>query len=330
MKKFFFLNLIRKSLKSLGKKEEIFDDLITYKFFHKNILNKIDIKKTNFEKFKLEKFKIVVTITFLYDQNKIDLLAKVCQSLNSINKNVKIFIITNEILKQKIDKIYKKINFKVKIIKIDNLINNRLLPWYHIEIMKKQFKDKNITHFINIEDDIILNKENFIYWVNARKLLKKFKLIPGFVRTERNHKDKEIYLIDILKTTKISRLPKFELSKEYCFLNHKFPYQGLYLYDRDLMKEYLSSPATNPDCGHGGLNLNYLNKKMINHSLLEKANLGLTYIHLKKGFHNRIVILFDRKNNSISKLCCVKHLPNKYTNENNSVYGKMKFKDAFY
>ena len=30
--------------------------------------------------------------------------------------------------------------------------------------MKDAFKNKNYTHFLYIEDDICINKENFLYW----------------------------------------------------------------------------------------------------------------------------------------------------------------------
>lgn len=218
----------------------------------------------------------------------------------------------------------------MSIITVNDLLSKRLLPWYHIKIMKSQFKNKEISHFINIEDDTILNKENFIYWINARKLLKKFNLIPGFVRTETNKKNKQLYVVDIIKKTKLSKLPRFYINDKYSFLNQKFPYQGLYLYDRSLMKEYLSSPAIDPDCGHGGFNIKYLDSNMINKSLLEKANLGLTYIHTPEGFHNRIAILFNNEKNVIDQKCLINHLPNKYTNQKSTSYGNIKLLDAFY
>ena len=40
-----------------------------------------------------------------------------------------------------------------------------------------------------LEDDIRVSKENIVYWLNARKALKIYNLIPSFVRTEINFKD---------------------------------------------------------------------------------------------------------------------------------------------
>ena len=51
--------------------------------------------------------------------------------------------------------------------------------------MKKTFVNKSHSHFMFLEDDIIINNENIYYWLFFRKILKKFKLIPGFIRYEK-------------------------------------------------------------------------------------------------------------------------------------------------
>ena len=62
--------------------------------------------------------------------------------------------------------------------------------------MKNAFKNKSYTHFLYLEDDICINKKNFLYWYNSRKFLKKFNLIPGFIRTE--NKKNKLYAIDFV------------------------------------------------------------------------------------------------------------------------------------
>lgn len=109
MKKFFFFNLIRKILKSIGKKEEKINDLIILKNFKKKFSSRIfKYKKVEFNKKNSNKFKLVATITFLYDFKKIKFLNEVCQNLKLISKNLKIFIITDEKSKHKINFIKKK------------------------------------------------------------------------------------------------------------------------------------------------------------------------------------------------------------------------------
>ena len=71
----------------------------------------------------------------------------------------------------------------------------------------------------------------------------------------------------------------------------------MYLYDRKLMKEHLHGPSSNPDCGHGAFDTNFLDKRMVNLDLMAKANIGLTYINVPEGFFNRIVIPFNLNKN---------------------------------
>ena len=87
--------------------------------------------------------------------------------------------------------------------------------------MKKIFKNKSFTHFLNLEDDILLNKKNFTYWINARKILKKYNLIPGFIRTEINKVNNDLYAVDFVKKNKKSILPKIKINKDISFINHE-------------------------------------------------------------------------------------------------------------
>ena len=65
--------------------------------------------------------------------------------------------------------------------------------------MRKKIADNSFTHFMYLEDDIRVTKENIVYWLNARKALKIYNLIPSYVRTEINFKDKEVYVVDSTK-----------------------------------------------------------------------------------------------------------------------------------
>tara|TARA_Y100000590_G_scaffold466652_1_gene642772 strand:+ start:1429 stop:2433 length:1005 start_codon:yes stop_codon:yes gene_type:complete len=331
----YLLNKLRKISKSIGKKEENLIDLITYLDFKKIAKTTNEIKSNlNIHKEIKSTIKFAATITFFYDSNKIKLLKNVCENLYKISKNSYIFILTNDIPKQKESYLKKRLKFKncnLQIIINKNLINDRLLPWCHIPLMKKIFKNKSFTHFLNLEDDILLNKKNFTYWINARKILKKYNLIPGFIRTEINKVNNDLYAVDFVKKNKKSILPKIKINKDISFMNHKFPYQGMYLYDRILMKEHLYGPSSNPDCGHGAFNINFLDKRMINFDLMAKANIGLTYMNVPKGFLNRSVIPFNFTNNEIEDACLIKHLSNKYTNlKEKSWFGNIKVNKIFY
>jgi hypothetical protein len=324
----YFLERIRKFFKSIGKKEEVIDNLITYRKFKKNIKNYQLFEKDFYPEKEVEKpFKIAATITFYYDKNKLSNLIKVCESLKLISNDNEIYIFTNKINSNQEQELKNSFKNKAQILMVDPTINDRLLPWYHLNLMKKLFIKDDITHFVYLEDDILLNKSNFNYWVNSRKILKKFNLIPGLIRTEVDKNDNQLYAVDFTKNNKLSNLPKITVNDDYYFVNHKFPYQGMYLYDRELMKEHLFGHSSNPDCGHGAYNTDYINKEMINLDLMAKANIGLTYMNVPHGFFNRIVTLYNRKNCIIDSACQIQHLSNKYSNSK-SLFGSIKIKDV--
>ncbi len=95
------------------------------------------------------------------------------------------------------------------------------------------------------------------------------------------------------------------------------------------MNEHLSGPSSNPDCGHGAFDTNYINPKMINLDLMAKANIGLTYLNVPEGFFNRMVTLYNKSEKEIDKKCLIKHLSNKYSNTK-SWFGNIKVKEAIY
>ncbi len=323
----YFLERLRKFFKSIGKKENKINNFIRFKKFQKNskdyLVNTDFIPSNEIN----EKVKIVASIAFFFDKDKINNLNKVCKSLNNISNQTEIYIFTNKVSSDQEEDLKNKIEVDVTIKVIDEIVNSRLLPWYHINFMKKLYEREEITHFLYLEDDILIDKLNFIYWVNSRRILKKFNLIPAFVRTEVNKNDEEIYAIDFVKKDKLKFLPKIMINDNYYFINHTFPYQGMYLYDRELMKEHLFGPSSNPDCGHGAFNENYIDTRMINLDLMAKANIGLTYIDVPEGFFSRMTLLYDKKKSSIDNICQIKHLSNKYSN-NKSWFGNIKIRDA--
>jgi len=324
----YLLERLRKLLKSIGKKEEKIVDLIVQLKNKKNNVSENLLSEEFIPNAQInENFKLAAIIAFFYNEKKLSILFKVCESLVEISDKSEIYILTNSISSYQAEKIKKGISKKVKIIIIDEIVHNRLLPWYHLNLMKKLYNNEEITHFLYLEDDIMINKLNLNYWINSRKILKKFNLIPAFTRTEINENDNELYAVDFTKENDIKKLPKIKVNRNYEFINHKFPYQGMYLYDRELMQEHLQGPSSNPDCGHGAFDTNFLDQRMINLDLMAKANIGLTYINIPSGYFNRMVTLYNNKKKEIDVNCRIKHLSNKYTNLD-SLHGNIKLKNA--
>ncbi len=324
----YFLERLRKLLKSLGKKEKTINKFINYLKFKKNkSIYEIKDKSVDLYKDYNEKIKIAAIITFFFNKDKISDLAKVCESLHDISDQNEIHIFTNSVSLDQAQKIRDEIKVKINLIIIDEPIHNRMLPWYHLNLMKKLFIVDDITHFLYLEDDILIDKSNFKYWLNSRKILKEFNLIPGFVRTENNKSNNQLYAIDFLKKSKLDFLPKVKVNNDYFFVNNEFPYQGMYLYDRQLMEEHLFGPSSNPDCGHGAFDTNFIDERMINLDLMAKANIGLTYTNPPNAFLSRIVIPFNNKKKRIDPVCEIKHLSNRYANVESS-FGNIKIQEA--
>ena len=324
----YLLERIRKFFKSVGKKEEKINDLII-KLNFKKIFKELDLDKEDYNPNYQVKgtIKIAAVIAFFFDEKKLSTLSNVCENLNDISNQNEIYIITNSISSTQEEQLKKYLKNNAQVIIIHEILHNRLLPWYHLNLMKKLYHRKEITHFIYLEDDILLTKSNFHYWLNSRNILKKFNLIPGFVRTETDNNNKNLYAIDFVKKNKLQSLPKIKVSKNYYFVNHKFPYQGMYLYDRELMGEHINGPSSNPDCGHGAFDVNLIDSRMVNLDLMAKANIGLTYINVPNGFFNRMVTLYNNEKKEIDTNCQIKHLSNKYVNLK-SWFGNIKVKDA--
>ena len=92
----FFLEKLRKIYKSLGKREEKINDLITFKKFKRDSINyKISDQDFNLDNITEHKIKFVAAITFYYNESRIDNLIQVCKSLGEISNDSEIYIFTN-------------------------------------------------------------------------------------------------------------------------------------------------------------------------------------------------------------------------------------------
>ena len=143
----FLLKKLRRIFKSLGKYEYKILDKIT-------LLENKQIKIDENVFFELEKNlkkssfipkKISVVICFHFNKKRIKNLQKICANINNYKFSKRVSIITNEIntneyksLKKELSKKLKKIN----IIKIKDIPEPNLLPWYCMDYMKKSYKNK--------------------------------------------------------------------------------------------------------------------------------------------------------------------------------------------
>ncbi len=310
----FFLEKLRRIFKSLGKLEEVLIDKITL-IQKQKIKQKVAVNdqvfldyNNNFKKKINYPQKMVIVVCFYYNSKKIEILKKTINEIYSYKFKIELFLMTNKLSnlqKANIKRILQR-NKISKIIEINNLPDGNLLPWFSINLMREKFKNKSYSHFMFLEDDLLVNQKNICYWIYFRKVLKKYNLVPGFLRYE-NYK-KMIYVIDFPKEIELKKNPTiFSKNFKHGFINLKYPYSAMYLMDRSLMGEYLNSNATKVDFS---FNKKFLKSK---YPIKELLNVSHAYINIPKGYFNKIVIPFEH-NKKILKSCLIEHAEIKYSN----------------
>lgn len=326
----FFLEKLRKLFKSIGKLEfAIVDKLI----FLKNSTNKFEISDNYFDdieskilKKKFSPKKLVVVVCFFYNKKKIINLKKTINQISSYKFKKELIIITNNIDTQQRKKLKSVIDRRIKnfnIYEVKDAPDSNILPWYSINIMKNKYKNKTNTHFMFLEDDILVSNLNIFYWIYFRVILKKYKLVPGFLRYEKN--GKKYFSVDNPQKMSLKKNPHiFSYNRKNGFINSKFPYNAMYFMDRELMKQYLKSNAIKFDFAFHNKAMNSI------YPIKEQLNVAYAYDNVPKGFYNKLVLPF--KNNKILDICFIKHSELKYSkiNDLNKLgYGTIELKKLF-
>ena len=132
----YLLERIRKFFKSVGKKEEKINDLIL-KLNFKKIFKELDLDEEDYNPNYQVKgtIKIAAVIAFFFDERKLSTLSKVCESLNEISNQNEIYIITNSISSTQEEQLKKYLKNNAQVVIIHEILHNRLLPWYHLNLM---------------------------------------------------------------------------------------------------------------------------------------------------------------------------------------------------
>jgi len=262
---------------------------------------------------------LVVCVTFHFSIDRLKYLDKVTSSLDNLANNVMLFIVTNTDEKSNLELIreYTKTR-KFTISSSLNLEHPFLLTQEHVKIFRNQYEEnENVSHFMYLEDDIFITRNNIDYWLYAREDLKQFGLIPSFLRYEISDGDLQLRSTDVPRTQNLKNLPKIKFNSKYWYINFQFPYQGMYLLDRELAKEYLFGN-------------HQIDERIKKWGIRERAAAGLTFIKIPKDFSSRNLVGFYLDNFCVDSNALIHHLPNNYTNNPDTVYGKLKIDKVIY
>ena len=336
------INALRRFFKSLGKREKKLIRLITFLNWQtRNDISKLDFdenkitrKVDEFKKESLWPKKIAAFIIFFYKKERLEFLSKICKNLENLNTEIDLTFVVNDEAYNKRDEINRLLpqtsSLSYNFFEPKNLLDPRLLTYSHFEVVKEKLKDKNVSHFLYLEDDILINVDNIKYWITARESLKNYKLIPSFLRTEINKNDNEIYLVDSIKKNSYFWQPKvFSKKNNVALINLLDYFTPAYLYDRELMEEHINGPSGSIDFGHPTHDERWNIPKMQEQGVMERASSLLAFYNVPKGFLHRNVVPINKQTKIIKEYCLIPHLSNRFTHTKVSSFGRIKVNDLF-
>jgi len=245
--------------------------------------------------------KLAVAVCCHFNEFRLVYLDRITKEFASLGSEVFVTIITNTSDAKELEKLNSVISgrgFEYQIFTPDTLGHPLLLTWAHFPVFKELLKDESFTHFMYLEDDTLITKENILYWLEGRELLRPYSLIPSFLRVEKKANDDQWYSSDCPHPFFIYALPRIEVQENLGFINFPELYQGMYLLDRALMQEHFQGSSYNPNFGVWGIQ--------------EKAAQGVTFLNVPRGYTTRNLIPYKVSDLQIDKRCLIHHLPNNY------------------
>lgn len=239
--------------------------------------------------------KLWVNVCFYYVGNRLDNFKRTIENILKI-PNVHLVIDSN-------------VNFdpslNIRVTQLDDPFHH---TWEHKKSMV-EFLESDYTHFAYIEGNLEVDKRIFNYWCKTRELFKRNHLnfIPA---THRIQKDNNgvVYTLDCTHKVHHPVIVEVEGQK---FVSLTEPYQGMFIMDRELVKEHIESDYFKlGEKGWWGIR--------------ESANLGNMYVNIPSGYNHRCLVPMDNFSE-----CWTLHFGTDYHNDKYSPHAKVKIEDLF-
>lgn len=280
-------------------------------------------------------FRILVSITFHFRDSRLQTLFQVIRALSEFPVQVLDIVITSNVddrdslekvkgLAEPLLKDYPLRPLSRKTLSIasfTDLADPWLLPWTHKQLVVDKFlgTGSDYTHFIYLEDDILFSFDNFCYFVHYREELKKTRLIPSFQRIEYNDQDNQLYLLDQVGISDFDARKHIDIG-DYSFVNLDYPYNAMFILDRELAEEYVRTRSFNrkdskevkPEWG-----------------VAERAAMGLCFESPPQGFTLRYVSPVDPVTRTTPRWSWVYHIPNNYSKNRMLPFAKTRTEHLF-
>jgi hypothetical protein len=245
--------------------------------------------------------KLVIAICCHFNEARLPYLDKISNDFTNLGSEVLVIIVTNTKNSDELKKLESVIagkGYEFRFFIPDTLGHPLLLTWAHFPVFKDLLEDESFSHFMYLEDDTLITRQNMSYWVESRELLRPYGLIPSFLRVEKKINDDRWFSSDCPHPFYIYALPRVQVKENLGFINLPELYQGMYLLDRELMFEHLNGPTYNPNSGVWGIQ--------------EKAAQGVTFANVPQGFSTRNLIPYKLDTAQVDERCLIHHVPNNY------------------
>jgi hypothetical protein len=255
---------------------------------------------------------LLACITFHFREERLKYLRQSAEAIASLQFKKKIIIVTNTETVSELDAIKavcpKAINTEVVIAKFPHLQHPWILTWCHKGLMKDGFESKSYGYFLLIEDDIEITRVGIKSWMEHRNSLRSTNFFPSFLRVEYSEKKKQWVSTDLKNRIDLTRSPRVEIrNSDFSYVNAPNPYQGMFFYDYELMKEHVNSHTFDyrkygrfedldkyPGWGGGGV--------------AERANHGVIFDSPQVGFYSRNLLPYRLKPTIVDPSILVVHL----------------------
>ena len=245
--------------------------------------------------------KLAIAVCCHFNEARLPYLNQISNAFASLGSEVLVFIVTNTKNSNELNRLESVIankGYEFRFFIPDTLGHPLLLTWSHFPVFKDLLKDDSFTHFMYLEDDTLITRQNMSYWIEGRELLRPCGLIPSFLRVEKKINDDQWFSSDCPHPFYIYALPRIQVKENLGFINLPELYQGMYLMDRELMFEHLNGPSYSPNSGVWGIQ--------------EKAAQGVTFANVPKGFTTRNLIPYRLDTCQVDECCLIHHVPNNY------------------
>jgi hypothetical protein len=268
---------------------------------------------------------ILCAVTFHFDSARLGFLAEVMRSLSAFPvAAMDLVVVTNTVREQDLTSLRglcgdMPSGKSASIRSYGELDHPHYLTWCHEELIADEFvKGNRYSHFIYLEDDILLNFANFCYFVEFREILRPFGLLPAFLRTEYSANLGTLVASDAFWPVYVPVQSHICLN-DTVLVNMPNPYNPCFILDLELAEEYVRSRSFDRDASQA----------VCRWGVRERAALGLCLENVPPPFQTRYLVPVSRRTGKLPEFARISHLPDNYANDPHSSLGKVRVDELF-